>query len=86
MLFWRREAVSKHKYKSNITCQMWLMLGKKTRVGVRVSSLAAEEDIFKAVVREGANSTGAKHSRRWECVAGHGWERIFQREKRAQDT
>ena len=82
-MFWRREAVSKQKYKSNITCQMWLMLGKKTGVGVCISSSAREEDIFKAVVRERANCASVKHSRGWESAAGRGCARAFQREKRA---
>lgn len=85
MFFWRREAVSKQKDKSNLTWQMWLMLGKKTRVGACVSSSAGEEHIGKAVVREGTISIGVKHSR-WESVAGGGCKRAFQREKRAQDT
>lgn len=49
MFFWRREVVSKHKYKSNITCQMWLMLGKKTRVeeGRGVSHLQPERTFLR---------------------------------------
>lgn len=81
VFFWRREAVSKQKDKSNLTWQMWLMLGKKTRVGACVSSSAGKERICKAVVREGTISIGVKHSR-WESVAG-GWlqESISERKE-----
>lgn len=66
-MFWRREAVSKQKCKSHRRCQMRLMLGKKTRVcvfggrGCLILGSRGVHFFFKAVVRDGANNTKAKH-------------------------
>lgn len=88
MFFWRREAVSKQKYKSKHNVPDVAGARKENKSGGRQGSVSssAGEDIFKAVVREGANSTRAKHTRRWVGVAGGGFGRAFQREKRAPNT
>lgn len=88
MFFWRSEVVGKQKYKSNITCQMWLMIGKKTRVegGRGVSHLQPERTFVRQLSEKGQIAPK-------QNVQEGGWVWLvvasgehFKEKKRAQDT